>query len=65
MYKIENSTEFFVKNKNLYIIYAYGNDSNTSEYDIIVIKKKTIFNDILNVVFFFENKRGCFYNQVR
>lgn len=37
MYKIENSTEFFVKNKNLYIIYAYGNDSNTSEYDIIVI----------------------------
>ena len=24
MYKIENSTEFFVKNKNLYIIYAYG-----------------------------------------
>lgn len=37
MYKIENSTEFFIKNKNLYIIYAYGNDSNTSEYDIIVI----------------------------
>ena len=37
MYKIENSAEFFIKNKNLYIIYAYGNDSNTSEYDIIVI----------------------------
>ena len=36
-YKIENTTEFFIKNKNLYIIYAYGNEQGTSEYDIIVI----------------------------
>lgn len=36
-YKIENTTEFFIKNKNLYIIYPYGNEQGTSEYDIIVI----------------------------
>lgn len=36
-YKIENTTEFFIKNKNLYIIYPYGNEQSTSEYDIIVI----------------------------
>lgn len=36
-YKIENTTEFYVKNDVLYIIYAYGNDSNTSEMDLIII----------------------------
>ncbi len=36
-YKIENSNEFFIKNKNLYIIYPYGNNENTSVIDIIVI----------------------------
>lgn len=37
MYKIENATEFFVHNNNLYIIYAYGNDKLTSERDIVVM----------------------------
>ena len=38
MYSINNVTEYFMgKDNALYIIYAYGNDSNTSEYDIIVI----------------------------
>ena len=36
-YKIENTTEFYVKDDVLYIIYAYGNDSNTSEMDLIII----------------------------
>ena len=37
IYDIENATEFFVHNNNLYIIYAYGNDRITSEKDIVVI----------------------------
>lgn len=37
IYKIENATEFFVHNNNLYIIFAYGNDKITSEKDIVVI----------------------------
>ena len=37
IYNIENSNEFFVHNNNLYIIYAYGNDSLTSEMDLVVI----------------------------
>lgn len=37
IYKIENVTEFFVHNNNLYIIFAYGNDKITSEKDIVVI----------------------------
>lgn len=36
-YKIENTTEFYVEDDVLYIIYAYGNDSNTSEMDLIII----------------------------
>ena len=37
IYKIENATQFFVHNNNLYIIFAYGNDKITSEKDIVVI----------------------------
>lgn len=37
IYKIENSKEFYVTNNTLYIIYAYGNDTFTSEMDVIVI----------------------------
>ena len=37
MYKIENSQEFFVKDGNIYIIYAYGNKNITSEMDLVII----------------------------
>ena len=37
MYKIENSQDFFVKNGNIYIIYAYGNENITSEKDLVII----------------------------
>ena len=37
IYKIENTTEFYIKDDALYIIYAYGNETSTSEMDIIVI----------------------------
>lgn len=37
IYKIENSKEFYVTNDTLYIIYAYGNDTFTSEIDLIII----------------------------
>lgn len=37
IYKIENSTEFFVHNNNLYILYAYGNNDITSEMDLVII----------------------------
>lgn len=37
MYQIENSTEFYFMNDVLYIIYAYGNETFTSEMDLIVI----------------------------
>ncbi len=36
-YKIENSKEFYLTNDTLYIIYAYGNDTFTSEMDLIII----------------------------
>lgn len=36
-YNIENTEEFFIRNQKLYLIYAYGNDSLTSEMDIVVI----------------------------
>lgn len=36
-YNIENTDEFFIRNQRLYLIYAYGNDSLTSEMDIVVI----------------------------
>ena len=37
IYKIENTTEFYITNDVLYIIYAYGNESETSEMDLIII----------------------------
>lgn len=37
IYKIENSTEFYITKNTLYIIYAYGNESSTSEMDIVVL----------------------------
>lgn len=38
MYKLDNITEFFISNDNvLYIIFAYGNQSNTSEMDLVVM----------------------------
>lgn len=36
-YKIENSKEFYYIGDVLYIIYAYGNESYTSEMDLIII----------------------------
>ncbi len=37
MYLIENSQEFFVKDGNIYIIYAYGNENITSEMDLVIV----------------------------
>ena len=37
MYKIENSQDFFVKDGNIYIIYAYGNANITSEMDLVIV----------------------------
>ena len=38
IYSINNVTEFFMGENNvLYIIYAYGNQNNTSEMDIVVM----------------------------
>ena len=37
MYKIENVTEFFIYDNNIYIIFAYGNNSITSEKDLVII----------------------------
>ena len=37
MYKIENSQEFFVKDGNIYIIYAYGNENFTTEMDLVIV----------------------------
>ena len=37
MYKIENTTEFYINDNTLYIIYAYGNENHTSEMDIIIL----------------------------
>lgn len=36
-YQVENSKEFYVTNNTLYIVYAYGNETFTSEMDLIVI----------------------------
>lgn len=37
MYKVENTTEFFIgQNGFLYLIYAYGNDNYTSELDLVI-----------------------------
>lgn len=37
MYNIENSKEFYMTDNTLYIIYPYGNETFTSEMDLIVI----------------------------
>lgn len=37
MYEIENSKEFYLTPDALYIVYAYGNDTFTSEKDMVVI----------------------------
>lgn len=37
MYKIENTTEFYLTGHTLYIIYAYGNETFTSEMDLVII----------------------------
>ena len=37
IYKIENISEYFVYNNNIYIVFAYGNDRITSEKDIVII----------------------------
>lgn len=37
IYNIENTTEFFIYDNNVYIIYPYGNNMFTSEIDIIVL----------------------------
>lgn len=36
-YFIENSSNFFIYNNNLYIIYAYGNEEQTTELDLVII----------------------------
>lgn len=37
IYNLDNSTEYYFTENTIYIIYAYGNDKNTSEMDLIVI----------------------------
>lgn len=37
IYTIEKSTEFYVTDKVIYIIYAYGNETNTSEMDLVIL----------------------------
>lgn len=37
MYKLENTTEFYLTGNTLYIIYAYGNETFTSEMDLVII----------------------------
>ena len=37
MYKVENSKVFFIKDENIYIIYAYGNENLTSEMDLVIV----------------------------
>lgn len=37
IYKVENASEYFVYNNNIYIIFAYGNIRITSEKDIVII----------------------------
>ncbi len=36
-YQIENSKEFYLTSDTLYVVYAYGNETFTSEMDLIVI----------------------------
>ncbi len=37
IYSIEKTTEFYLTKDAIYIIYAYGNQTNTSEMDIIIL----------------------------
>ena len=37
IYQVENSGEFYLNDSTLYIIYAYGNETFTSEMDLIVL----------------------------
>ncbi len=37
IYTIEKSTEFYLTGNTLYIIYAYGNETSTSEMDLVII----------------------------
>ena len=37
IYKLENSTEFYLDKDALYIIYAYGNETDTSEMDLVIL----------------------------
>ena len=38
MYSINNVTEYFMgKDNALYIIYAYGNENNTNEMDVVIM----------------------------
>lgn len=37
MYKIENTKQFFMKDGKIYVVYPYGNNSVTSEMDIVII----------------------------
>ena len=37
IYKVENASEYFVYNNNIYIIFAYGNNKMTSEKHIVII----------------------------
>ena len=37
IYKVENISEFFIYDSNIYIIFAYGNEQITSEMDLVII----------------------------
>lgn len=37
MYDLENASEFYVTEDTLYIIYAYGNQTSTSEMDLVIL----------------------------
>mgnify|MGYP000479445833 FL=1 len=37
IYKVENISEYFIYNNNIYVIFAYGNKINTNEKDIIIM----------------------------
>lgn len=39
IYKLENTNQFFLGNNNiLYLVYPYGNNDYTSEYDLVIFK---------------------------
>ena len=37
MYQVKNTDQFFIKDGNIYLIYAYGNEALTSELDLIIV----------------------------